>query len=196
MKFDILLIGGSAGGVDAFQRLLRLLPDNFPLPIVIVHHVPRTANISHQVVYGSVTSMPVLEAEEKMKLEPGKVYFAPPDYHLLIERNLTASLDFSDPVNFSRPAIDVTFASAAHEFQSRAIAVLVTGASNDGAQGLLQLKECGAYTVVQAPSDASSSFMPESSLRLIEPNFVGTIEQIAEHLKLIVGIREGVRGIV
>lgn len=189
MKYDIMLIGSSAGGVDAFRRLFKLLPEKFPIPIVVVHHVMKGSAVRQQAVYGNVTSSPLYEIEDKMKLKPGQIYFAPPDYHTLIERDLTASLDYSDAVNFSRPSIDVTFFSAAEEFQSRVIALLLTGANEDGARGMQQLCENKAYTIVQSLEDAQVPYMPAASLRLFKPNFVGTIEEIAGHINRVLGLQ-------
>ncbi|MEK6554789.1 MAG: chemotaxis protein CheB [Bdellovibrionota bacterium] len=196
MKYDVMLVGSSAGGVDAFRRLFKMLPANFPLPVVVVHHILKASNISHQAVYGSAASVPVIEIEDKMKLERGKIYFSPPDYHTLIERNLIASLDFSEPVNHSRPSIDVTFLSAAEEFESRVIALLLTGANEDGARGLLRLSENKAYTIVQSLADAEVPYMPAASLRILQPNFVGTIEQIGDHLNQLLNTKPELGGVL
>lgn len=177
-KYKLVVFGASAGGVSAFQSILSKLPSDFKAPIVVVHHLPSQSKIDVNLVYGTKTKLRVEQLEDKQPLLPGTVYFAPPDYHLLIERDLTASFDVSEPVNFSRPSIDVTFLSVADSLGKDAFAVLLTGANSDGANGISELHARGAMTLIQDPKTAESPRMPESALSLSPKSRVAPLDAI------------------
>lgn len=177
-KYRIVVIGASAGGVSAFQSILAKLPADFKVPIVVVHHLPSQSKIDVGLVYGLKTKLRVEQLEDKQPLLAGTVYFAPPDYHLLIERDLTASFDVSEPVNFSRPSIDVTFLSIADSIGKEALAVLLTGANSDGAHGIAELHARGAMTVIQDPKTAESPRMPESAVLLSPSSRIANLDDI------------------
>lgn len=185
--FDLVLLGASAGGVDVFRRFFRMLPADFPKPIVVIHHMVRDSRVDHSSVYGGKGQLAVREVEDKIQLRPGSIYFCPPDYHTLIEKDLTVSLDFSDPVHFSRPSIDVTFMSAAEELGGRVIAALFTGAGEDGAAGLDALKKEGAFTFVQNPETAEAPFMPLAALKRNPDHYIGDLTEIAQKIQSLVG---------
>ncbi|MBX2988637.1 MAG: chemotaxis protein CheB [Bdellovibrionaceae bacterium] len=178
----LCVIGTSAGGVKALQTVLAGLPASFPVPIVVVHHLPPTAKIDVQAVFGRLSLLPVIEAEDKMPLEDGCVYIAPPAYHLLVERTASLALSMDELVNFSRPSIDLLFESAADSYRDGVVGILMTGANQDGAAGMEYIRKAGGHTIVQDPDTAEARLMPESALRRMTPNAVLPLEKIPLHL--------------
>jgi two-component system chemotaxis response regulator CheB len=163
-NFDCVVIGSSAGGIDALTTLFTNFPGHFPIPIVIVQHIARGLDLDFYlpVFLNERTDLTVKEAEEKEKIRLGHVYVAPPGYHLIIERDKTLSLSLEVPACYSIPGIDVLFETAADAFRNRLIGIVLTGASADGSEGLKKIKEMGGYTIVQNPLEAKSPIMPES----------------------------------
>jgi two-component system chemotaxis response regulator CheB len=180
-RVDAVVIGTSAGGVDALLRILPALPAKLAVPILIVIHLPRERDSLLPQIFQPKCLRPVREAEDKEPLAPGTVYFAPPDYHLLVDEGPVLALSSDPLVNFSRPSIDVLFESAADAFGPRLAAVLLTGANQDGAAGLEAVDRAGGITIVQDPADAQVPVMVESALRRIAATFVLTLTEI-EHL--------------
>lgn len=164
MSEGIILIGGSAGSLQVLLRTLPQLPSALLLPVVVVLHRRASSNSSLESVLQAHSSLPVKEAEDKEEIMAGKIYVAPSDYHLLIERNKTFTLDFSEKVNFSRPSIDVTFESAADIFGYRTIGILLSGANADGASGIRMINKRGGLTAVQDPGTSASPYMPQKAL--------------------------------
>lgn len=163
---EAIVIGGSAGALEALSVILPALPPDLALPIAIVIHLPPGKTSYLTEVLGARCALPVKEAEDKEPLAPGMVYTAPPNYHLLIEKQRLFSLSVDDPVHFSRPAIDVLFETAADAYGAALAGALLSGASEDGARGLARIKEKGGVTIVQSPDGAPSRTMPEAALRL------------------------------
>jgi len=162
----IVAIGASAGAIETLGEILPLLAPGFPAPVVVVVHLPASHESTLAQLFGRLSRLPAIEAEDKVLAEPGTIYFAPPDYHLLVERDRTLSLSADPPVQMSRPSIDVLFESVAHGFHGRALGILLTGASADGAEGLASIRQMGGATWVQAPSTARIPVMPEAALAL------------------------------
>jgi two-component system, chemotaxis family, protein-glutamate methylesterase/glutaminase len=179
---EIVVVGTSAGGVDALARLFSALPQDFSMPILVVMHLPSTSNVDPNLIFGRLRNGQFKEAGDKETFEVGKIYFAPPNYHMLVERDRSISLSQDDPVHFARPSIDVLFESAAQAFGGQATGVLLTGANEDGAAGLQAIGESGGRTFVQDPRQAEARSMPQAALNLFKPTFVGTIEEIALRL--------------
>jgi two-component system chemotaxis response regulator CheB len=165
----VIVMGGSAGALDALGRVLPQLSSDFPMPIAMVLHVPPASPSYLAEVLGAKCALLVKEAEDKEPLAPSTLYVAPPNYHLLIEPRRCLSLSVDEPVHFSRPSIDVLFESAADALGPNAIGVLLTGASADGARGLDRIAHAGGFTLVQTPQSSSVSVMPEAALRM-NPN--------------------------
>jgi two-component system, chemotaxis family, protein-glutamate methylesterase/glutaminase len=166
-NFKLVAIGGSAGSLEVILKMLEDLR-NDRLAIIIVLHRKGSVYSTLADLLNLRTVIKVKEAEEKEFIEPGTVYVAPADYHLLIENNRSLSLDYSEKVNFSRPSIDVTFECAASVFGKNAIGVLLSGGNADGVEGLKAIKKAGGYCVVQDPDTALVSFMPQYALNEIE----------------------------
>lgn len=181
-KIKAIFIGASSGGVVAVQDILSFLDDDFKVPIIVIQHIPGYSRAEPARVYGKNSKGTVLEALDKMPILPGHVYFAPPNYHLLVEKTGFFALNQEDKLNYSRPSIDMTFESAAEAYGDGACGVLLTGANSDGAMGLKTLSEAGAYTIVQDPDTAEVDRMPKAAIQLFSPEYIGSLEQIASKL--------------
>lgn len=160
-----VVIGASAGGVQALLQILPSLPASYPLPVLIVVHVPPDRDNALVSLFQARCQIQVREAEDKEPILPGVVYFAPSDYHLLVEKDGTLSLSSDELVNHSRPSIDVLLESAADAFGSELVGVILTGANDDGARGLQAVVEAGGVAIVEDPAEAYASAMPAASLR-------------------------------
>lgn len=157
-------IGASFGGVEALMALMPALPAGLALPVFVVLHQPRDRDSLLPQVLAPYCRLPVVEAMDQEPVVPGTVYVATPDYHLLLDRGPRLALSLDAPVNFSRPAIDVLFESAAAAYGRGLLAMLLTGASADGAEGLQRVREAGGQAVVQDPADARAPAMPRAAL--------------------------------
>lgn len=183
---EAIVIGGSAGALDALAGLLPALPADCPLPVAIVVHVPNKPSYLAEVL-ASRTVLRVKEAEDKEPIAPGVVYVAPPNYHLLIERGRTFALSDDQLLHFSRPAIDVLFESAAEAYGNRLAGVVLTGASEDGAAGLAAIKRAGGLAIVQLPATASARAMPEAAIAATQVDHVLPVAEIAPLLARLAG---------
>jgi two-component system, chemotaxis family, protein-glutamate methylesterase/glutaminase len=174
-----IVIGASAGGVEALGMLLPALPARLAAPVFIVLHLPRERPSRLADIFVRRCALPVREAQDKEPVRPGTVYFAPPDYHLLLEAGPQLALSADEPVHFSRPSIDVLFESAADLYRERLLGLVLTGANQDGAAGLNAVYRAGGVTVVQQPESAKARLMPASALQQSPVDFVLTLQQIA-----------------
>lgn len=175
-------IGASAGAVQALLTILPTLPANYPLPVFIAVHVPPDRGNGLVPLLQASCALEVVEAEDKETVRPGTVYFAPPDYHLLIERDGGLALSWDEPVNYSRPSIDVLFESAADAYGAGLIGVVLTGANNDGAAGLRAIMQMGGEAFVERPSEAYASAMPEAALAACAGATAMSLADIANYL--------------
>jgi two-component system chemotaxis response regulator CheB len=182
-----VVIGTSAGGIDALGQLLPALPATLCVPIFIVLHLPRQRPSLLVEIFQPRCAVRVREAEDKDRVESGVVYFAPPDYHLLIDEGPQLALSTDAPVGFSRPSVDVLFESAVEVYGSRLLGVLLTGASADGAAGLAAVSAAGGLTIVQAPEDAQVPTMVRAALARMVPDWQLPLPDIAELLKTLRG---------
>lgn len=171
-RIEAVVIGASAGGVEALLSLLGGLPASWRLPVVVVIHVPENRESLMARLFAQRLSVRVLEAVDKAPVEPATVYFAPSGYHLSIERERVFSLSCEPPVLWSRPSIDVLMTSAADAFGSALAGFLLTGANHDGAEGMLCIHEAGGFTAVQDPADAEVDTMPRAALGRHAPDAV------------------------
>ncbi len=163
MAVSVVTVGASLGGVAALEVFLAGLPRGFRPPIVIVQHRGQVADDALVTLLGRRTGCSVSEPNDKDALEPGRVYVAPADYHLLVEEGSLA-LSTDGPENCARPSIDVLFESAAEAYGSGVIGVLLTGSSRDGARGCARIKERGGVVLVQEPASAEAGTMPAAAL--------------------------------
>jgi len=185
--YKAVVIGASAGGFHALRKLLTKLPKGFSMPIFIVQHIsPTSDNYMAQFLNGKA-ELKVKEADEKEIIVGGTVYIAPPNYHLLIEEDLTISLSTEGKVNYSRPSIDILFESAAYVYGDSLIGIVLTGANSDGATGLHTIKKFGGYCIVQEPTEAESTAMPLAAIEKVSPNDVLKLSDIAKLLVTLDG---------
>ena len=175
---EAVVIGGSAGGLDALLRILPGLPASFRLPVIVLLHLPNDAESDLAGVLRARTAIPVREAADKEFIKPGTLYVAPGGYHLLVERDYAFALSCDDPVHYSRPSIDVLMESAADAWGASLAGILLTGANDDGADGLARIGECGGLTVVQDPAEAAIATMPQAAITRRMPDLVLTLDQI------------------
>ena len=178
MSYEAIVIGVSSGGLNAMKIMFSILPHEFSIPIVIVQHIgARSENIWVQLL-NDKCKLEIKEADEKEIIEIGKIYIAPPNYHLLIEQDKTFTLTVDERVNYARPSIDVLFETAAEAYQNRLVGIVLTGSNNDGSKGLKRIKEYGGLTIVQQPDTAESSFMPASAIATVQPDYILPLEAI------------------
>jgi two-component system chemotaxis response regulator CheB len=163
-QVKLIVIGGSAGSLQVILDLLSPLNPGFPIPLLIVLHRAAPFESGMEELLAARTRLKSKEVEEKEMLLPGTVYICPADYHVLIEKDHSLSLDYSERVNFSRPSIDVTFRSAADVYGEELICLLLSGGNSDGADGLDYAKGRGATTIVQDPETAEVSYMPHYAI--------------------------------
>ncbi|KHA78338.1 chemotaxis protein CheB [Janthinobacterium lividum] len=181
----LIAIGASAGGVEALGILLRALPATCRASVVVVLHLApgRSSQLPH--LYAERCHLPLREAQDKEPLETGVVYFAPPDYHLQVEPDGCFSLSQEAPVYFSRPSIDVLLETAAYTYRRAMLAIILTGASADGAAGLARVRQLGGSAWVQDPQRASYGIMPAAALKRAGADRVLDLPQMAASLALL-----------
>jgi len=189
MRRELVVIGTSWGGLAALQLLLPHVPGDLAAPVVVAQHRgPDSLSRAMIDLVQAHTTLNVCEAEDKDSLDPGHVYLAPPDYHLLVEPG-TLHLSVEDRVRHSRPSIDVLFETAADAYGERTVGVVLTGANADGAVGLQAIQEQGGYTIVQDPEQAECSDMPAAALARIAPDRIARLEEIGPLLGELCGTR-------
>ena len=186
MEYKAVVVGASAGGLNALQKVLAPLPADFTLPIFVVQHRLPAPDDFLTLALDRTCQLVVKEADEKEPVKPGYVYLAPANYHLLIERNQTLSLSVDAKVCYSRPSIDVLFETAADVYRSGLIGIILTGASNDGTAGLQKIKEKGGMTIAQDPDSAEHRLMPFSAIREGIVKHVFSLTETASFLTQIV----------
>jgi two-component system, chemotaxis family, protein-glutamate methylesterase/glutaminase len=183
-EFGLVVIGASWGGLAAVSKIFAAMPGDFTLPIVLVQHRSKHSDDLLASLIQSVTQLRVVDVEDKEPLAPASVYIAPANYHLMVERG-HLSLTTDPLVRFSRPSIDVTFASAADSYRSAAIGVVLTGANDDGRRGLRRIVDNGGKGIVQDPATAESKAMPASAAQAVPEAEVIPLEEIPTRLVML-----------
>ena len=161
---DLIAIGGSAGAIETLARLFAGLPADYAAPLAVVVHLPRRRPSALAAALQTSCPLPIVEAQDKEPLRPGRVHVAPPDYHMLVDEGATLALSVEEPIHFSVPAIDVLFESAADVFGPRAAAVVLSGANQDGADGLAAVARAGGLPLILDPRECPSPEMPTAAL--------------------------------
>ena len=184
-RISAIVIGASAGGVNALIEILPGLPRGFPYPVLTVLHVMRARQNQLVEVFSQRLALQVEEAVDKGAPVAGTLYFAPADYHLSIEADRVFSLSLEPPVHFARPAIDITMETAADVYGPELVGILLTGANHDGAAGLAAIGEAGGLTVVQDPHEAQVAVMPNEAIRLRQPDLVLPLRDIRRLLLML-----------
>jgi two-component system chemotaxis response regulator CheB len=170
--YSAVVVGASAGGVEALLRVYGMLPASFALPVLTVLHLPDDRHSQLAEVFARRMHRAAKEAVDKEDIQPGMFYFAGPGYHLSVEQDRSLSLSQEERVHYSRPSIDILFESAADAYGAQLVGVLLTGANEDGARGLATIGERGGLTIVQDPIEARVAIMPEAAIRLRRPDHI------------------------
>jgi len=181
VAYSIAVVGTSWGGLNALRELVGGLPADFRIPVVLVQHRHRQSDHLLSTFLQERTRLPVAEVEDKMPVEPGSIFVAPADYHLLIDRGVFA-LSTDPPVRYSRPSIDVTFYSAADSYAAATVGVVLTGANSDGSRGLRRIFDRGGLALIQDPATAESPTMPAAAMRCVPGATVQPIKGIVATL--------------
>ena len=181
-KYRAVVVGSSAGGLNALKTLLRNLDMDFRLPVIIVQHISPDSENYLVHILNDLKRLKVKEADEKERPQPGYAYVAPPNYHLLVEPDLTFTLTVDERVNYARPSIDVLFETAAEAYREHLIGIILTGANNDGSLGLKRIKELGGTAIVQDPDTAEVDSMPKAAIQNCEVDYILSLEEIAAFL--------------
>ncbi|MDO9212820.1 MAG: chemotaxis protein CheB [Methylococcales bacterium] len=187
--YKMLVIGLSAGGIPLVKRLLAALPKEYSLAVVVVAHLLQGCESHLAHTLGAATDLPVTMARDKELIVAGHIYVAPPDYHLRVEQKLphTFSLSEDKPVKSVRPSIDVLFKSAAEAFDSSLIAVILSGANSDGADGMVSVKQLGGLCIVLDPLEAEFNTMPDAIIAKVDVDYVVGVEDM---MSLLVSVDE------
>jgi two-component system, chemotaxis family, protein-glutamate methylesterase/glutaminase len=182
--YDLVVVGTSWGGLAALRTLVAGLPDSSQMAVTLVQHRHRDSDHLLRTLLQERSALEVCEVEDKMPLEHGHIYVAPPDYHTLVEPG-HFSLSTDAPVRYSRPSIDVTFSSAADSYAHRTVGIVLTGANADGADGLRRISDRGGLALVQDPATAESRPMPEAARRAVPRARVMSLDGIVDYLSTL-----------
>lgn len=188
-KYALIVMGASAGGLQALTVLLEELPMDYPIPIVVVQHRTKDHRDLLEHVLQSRCTISIKQADEKEFIHPGHVYLAPPDYHLLVERDHTFSLTTGPLIQYSRPSIDALFESAAVAYGKQLVGILLTGANQDGAEGMGLIHHLGGLTIAQDPREAQYPTMPQAAIAAQAVHEVMPLPRI-QHFLLAIGDRQ------
>ena len=181
MTCELIVVGTSLGGFHALKTILGDLPNDFPIPIVVVQHRGFEESELFAPLMSAYLQMPVIEADDKQPIVPGRIFVGPANYHLLVDGSHLA-LSTEGSVLYARPSIDVLFESAAETYREGVLGVLLTGMSRDGTAGLKRIRECGGFTVVQDPATAQGRIMPEAAIESAVADKVLPLEEIGSFL--------------
>ncbi|MDO8437039.1 MAG: chemotaxis protein CheB [Nitrosomonadaceae bacterium] len=181
MKYALVVIGASLGGLRAMQTILSALPADFRLPVALVQHRPQDAGDELAFVLRKHCALPLHEVEDKTAIGAGAVYIAPPGYHLLVDGDHFA-LSTEAPVLWARPSIDILFESAAEAFGPRLIGVTLTGTGQDGALGLTVVHRHGGMALVESPETAHAKEMPQAAIAMGRGKIQLELEAIGPYL--------------
>lgn len=188
-QYEAVVIGSSAGGLNALKVLFHGLDKHFRIPVIIVQHIsPDSENYLIHIL-NEIGKLRVKEADEKEKPMPGMAYMAPPNYHLLLEPDRTFTLTIDERVNYARPSIDVLFETAAEAYRDKLIGIVLTGANNDGSKGLRKIKEFGGLTLVQDPETAEVESMPRAAIKTSVVDHILPLDEIPVFLNSLIKIQ-------
>jgi two-component system chemotaxis response regulator CheB len=185
MKYKAMVIGGSAGSFRVIIQLLEVFSGDIAMPVFLCLHRLKQVRKGFEETLARISPIPLTEPSDKEKIRMGSLYLAPANYHMLIENDKMIALSIDDPIQYSRPSIDICFATAAEVYQDGLLAVLLSGANQDGTEGIAAVKEHGGYVVVQDPDDCEIATMCESAIKLTIPDQILTVKEIVEFVSLL-----------
>jgi two-component system, chemotaxis family, protein-glutamate methylesterase/glutaminase len=180
--YKAVIIGGSAGSFQVVTKILNSLPKNFPLPVFLCLHRLKHVRSGFVEALSIKSSIPVIEPYDKEMIKSGKAYLAPSNYHMYIELGNKIALSTEEPVNHSRPSIDLSFVSAAHAYREGLVGIILSGANRDGALGLKKVKDFHGMAIVQDPADCQVRTMTEASIKITPVDYVYNTDQIINFL--------------
>ncbi|MDX6183911.1 chemotaxis protein CheB [Flavobacterium sp. Fl-77] len=184
-KCKVVIIGGSAGSLQALLQILPQLPPVRSFAIVIVLHRKSTDDTALENLIKLKSKIPVFSVEDKVPLRAGFLYIAPSNYHLLFEKNGILALDTSEKINYSRPSIDVSFESASEVYQTDLVGILLSGSNTDGTAGIKAIQKAGGTIVIQDPKSAEMPFMPNNAIANTTPDYVLNVQQLLDFIILL-----------
>ncbi len=184
MKHEALIIGGSAGSLRVIKQMLEVLPGNISMPVFLCLHRLKQVRKGFKETLSIISKLPLSEPSDKEYIRAGSIYLAPANYHMLIENKKMIALSIDDPVHYSRPSIDICFATAAEVYKKGLLAILLSGANQDGTEGMAAVKRQGGYAIVQDPADCEIATMCESAIKLTIPDQILTVPEIIEFVSL------------
>lgn len=182
MDYKAVIIGGSAGSFQVVTRILNSLPKSFPIPVLLCLHRLKHVRSGFMEALMLKSNIPVEEPYDKDQLKPGRAYLAPANYHMYIELANRIALSTEEPVNHSRPSIDLSFITAANAYRQKLIGIILSGANKDGAFGLKKISDNGGVTIVQDPNECEVRTMTQSALQLTKVDYVYSTDQIIRFL--------------
>lgn len=182
--YDIIAIGGSAGSFPVLMQIFESVPVNFCVPVVVILH--RMKNVPSEMDRILSVNKSIREPDDKEPVADCRIYLAPQNYHLLVEEDRTFSLDYSEPVHYSRPSIDVSFLNIADTYKERCVGILLSGANRDGAAGIDRIVSAGGVGIVQDPATAEYSMMPRAAVELNNNVRLMNPDEIAKYINSII----------
>jgi two-component system, chemotaxis family, protein-glutamate methylesterase/glutaminase len=185
LSCEAVVVGASAGAIEALNRLLPEVPASARIPVIVVVHLPPNRPSLLVEIFSQRCSAVVREPEDKQPISAGSVWFAPSNYHLLLEADRSFAFSVEPPVNFSRPSIDVLFESAADVFAETLCCIVLTGANEDGARGASLVRRRGGLVIVQDPNGAEAKEMPMAAVSHANPQIVAPLSEIAHLIRLV-----------
>ncbi|MCK5893219.1 MAG: chemotaxis protein CheB [Endozoicomonadaceae bacterium] len=185
--FSAVVIGASAGGIEALDILFSALNKDFSVPVFVVKHIDAGVNNGIIDYLSKSSALPISFSDDQELVENGHIYMAPPGYHMLIEDDHSISLSVDRKITYSRPSIDVLFESAADAFSSRLIGVVLTGANRDGSAGAQRIKQRGGVVLVQEPTTAEYDVMPKAAIADADVDGVMDLLALADRLTELTG---------
>ncbi len=180
--YAAVVIGVSSGGMRALEVILPLLPADYGLPVMVVQHRDKNSSSFICRFLNDLCRLSVVEAEEKMVVQAGHIYIAPPNYHLQVEMDHSLSLSVDPLVNWSRPSVDVLFETAAEAYRDKLVGVVLTGANSDGSRGLVRVKQLGGLVVIQNPETAEATQMPQAAIDAVGGDKILSLDEIGTYL--------------
>jgi len=180
--YKAVVIGGSAGSFQVITKMFMSLPKNSPIPVLLCLHRLKHVRSGFVEALSIKSGIPIIEPYDKDNIKPGIGYLAPSNYHMYIELNKRIALSTEEPVNHSRPSIDLTFETAAQAYRDKLIGIILSGANRDGAYGLKKVKQLGGTAIVQDPNECQVKTMTEASLKLTSVDHIFTTQQIINFL--------------
>lgn len=182
MEYKAVIIGGSAGSFQVVTKIISSLPANFPMPVILCLHRLKHVRSGFVEALSIKSKMPIIEPNDKDPIKSGRIYLAPANYHLYVELGNKFSLSTEEPVNHSRPSIDLSFFSAAYNYKRKLVGIILSGANKDGALGLKDVKDSGGLTIVQDPNECQVPTMTMASMNATNVDYVYSTKRIIDFL--------------